>query len=320
MALDLALVACGIALLAFAGDKLVDFAAALAERAGLSAAVIGLTVVAAGTSAPEFVVSVSAALRGSADMALGNVLGSNIANITLVLGLTALIAPVAVHSQLLRLDYPVALLASWLTLLLCRDLLFGRPEGGFFLASLVAFMGYSILAARRVLTAPEKKEAASLVPAEAGPLSRSPLWVLAGGLAASMAALSGGAEVLIRGASGIALALGVTERVVGLTVVALGTSLPELVASIAAARRGQQEMAIANVVGSNIFNLLGILGTAALIRPVHVAPAAAAVDCWVMVASIAVLAPLFYGARRVSRPAAAVMVAAYLAYTASLVV
>ena len=318
MVLDLLLVAGGVALLAYSGDKLVDFASALAERAGLSAAVIGLTVVAAGTSAPEFVVSVSAALRGSADLALGNVLGSNIANITLVLGLTALIAPVPVHSQLLRLDYPVALLASWLTLLLCRDLEFSRLEGGFFLASLVFFTAYSILTARRVLTAPEKAEAAALVPPESGPLSRRPSWVLAAGLAASMAALSGGAELLIRGASSIALALGVTERVVGLTVVALGTSLPELVASVIAARRGQQEMAIANVVGSNIFNLLGILGAAALIRPVGVAPAAAALDCWVMVASIAVLAPLFYGARRISRPAGLVLVVGYLAYTASL--
>lgn len=318
MLLDLGLVAGGIALLAFAGDRLVDFASALAERAGLTPAVIGLTVVAAGTSAPELVVSASAALRGSSDLALANVLGSNIANLTLILGVTALVAPVPAHVQLLALDYPFALLASWLTLLLCRDLAFDRLEGGFFLVSLAAFTAYAVLASRKILTKPELDEAAQAVPHPAAPTGRRPVWLILAGLAASVAGLSAGAEVLIRGASGIASALGVTERVIGLTIVALGTSLPELVASVIAARKGHSEMAVANLVGSNIFNLLGILGAASALSPIVVAPAAAAVDCWVMFGALALLAPLLYGAKRVSRAAGAVLVAGYLAYMASL--
>lgn len=318
MVLDLALVSVGVCILAVAGDKLVDFASALAERAGLTPAVIGLTVVAAGTSSPELVVSVASAVRGSADMALANVVGSNIANLTLILGLAACVAPIPVHSQLLRLDFPVAVLASALTWVLCRDLRFDRAEGLLYLVFMACFVGYSVLAARNVLGEKELRAEAARVPKEAHPLSRLSPAVLGGGLLASIAALSLGAEALIRGASGMALAMGVTERVVGLTVVALGTSLPEFVATVAAARKGQQEMAVANLVGSNIFNLFGILGAAAVISPLTVSASAAGVDCAVMVGAILVLAPFFYAARGVSRSAGAGLAAGYLAYAASL--
>lgn len=315
---DLGLVAAGIGFLAYAGDKLVDFASALAERAGLTPAVIGLTVVAAGTSSPELVVSVASALRGSPDLSFANVVGSNIANLTFILGVAAVIRPVAVHAQLLRLDYPFAVLASALTYVLCRDLRFDRAEGLFFLGALAVFTGYVVAASRRVLGRAEKAEAAELVPEDAGRLSRRPLPLLLAGLGASIAGLSFGADVLIRGASGLALAFGVTERVVGLTVVALGTSLPELVATVMAARKGHQEMAVANLVGSNIFNLLGILGLAAAISPLALTPAAVMVDSVVMVGALMLLAPLFYAAKGVSRAAGAVLVAGYLAYAASL--
>jgi cation:H+ antiporter len=318
MLLDLALIAVGVGILASAGDKLVDFASALAERAGLTPAVIGLSVVAAGTSSPELVVSVASAVRGSPDLALANVVGSNIANLTLILGLTACLAPVPVHSQLLRLDFPVAVLASVLTWVLCRDLRFDRAEGAVYVACLVAFVAYSILAARRLLDKAELRAEAERVPRAAHPLSRHGPAVLGGGLVASIAALSLGAEALIRGASGMALALGVTERVVGLTVVALGTSLPELVATAAAARKGQQEMAVANLVGSNIFNLFGILGVAAVISPLAVAPSAARVDCAVMVGAVLLLAPFFYAARGVSRTAGAALAGGYFVYAVSL--
>lgn len=318
MLLDLLLISVGVAILAFAGDKLVDFASALAERAGLTPAVIGLTVVAAGTSSPELVVSVASAVRGSADIALANVMGSNITNLTLILGLAACLSPVPVHSQLLRLDFPVAVLATALTWVLCRDLRFDRAEGVVYVACLAAFVGYSIVAARRLLGKEELRAEAERVPRAAHPLSRHGAAVLGGGLIASIAALSLGAEALIRGASGMALALGFTERVVGLTVVALGTSLPEFVATLAAARKGQQEMAVANLVGSNIFNLFGILGVAAAISPLTVAPSAARVDCPVMLGAVLLLIPFFYSARRVSRPAGAALAVGYLAYAASL--
>jgi cation:H+ antiporter len=318
MIIDFGLIAVGVVVLAFAGDKLVDFASALAERAGLTPAVIGLTVVAAGTSAPELVVSVASAMRGSADLALANVVGSNIANLTLILGLAACVTAVPVHSQLLRLDFPIAVMASVLTWILCRDLRFDRAEGLLYVISLVCFVGYSILAARKVLGDKELKAEAARVPKEAHSLSRHSPAVLGGGLLASIAALSFGAEALIRGASSMALGWGITERVVGLTVVALGTSLPEFVATVAAARKGQQEMAVANLVGSNIFNLLGILGVTALISPMRVSPSAAQVDCAVMVGAVLILVPFFYAARGVSRIAGAGLAAAYLAYTASL--
>lgn len=318
--MDIALILVGVGLLAYAGDKLVDFASALAERAGLTPAVIGLTVVAAGTSSPELVVSVSSAMRGSADLAFANVMGSNIANLSFILGVAALVRPVVVQAQLLRLDYPFAVLASGLTYILCRDLRLDRQEGALFLAALAAFTGYVVMASRQVLSRAEKGEAAALVPADADRLSRRPLALLLGALGASIAGLGLGADLLIRGASGLALAMGVTERVVGLTVVALGTSLPELVATLMAARKGHQEMAVANLIGSTIFNLLGILGLAAVISPLVLAPAAARVDCAVMVGAILLLAPLFYLAKGVSRAAGGALAAGYLAYVASLAI
>ncbi|HBL18872.1 MAG: hypothetical protein A2X36_12120 [Elusimicrobia bacterium GWA2_69_24] len=316
-ALLAAAVAAGLALLTFCGDQLVDFAASVAEKAGLTPAVIGLTIVAAGTSAPELFVSLTASLSGSPDIAAANVVGSNIANLTLILGLAALVLPIPIGGSVVRLDYPFMLLSSWITLLLCRDGRLDRLEAGFFLASTVAFAAYSVLAARLARRS-ESRDLAHLVPPLAEGLRRRPMGILLAGLAASIAGLVVGARLLVYGASGAAAALGVSERVIGLTVVAVGTSLPELTACIMAARKGQHEMAVTGLVGSNIFNALFILGVTGLARPIPISPRLTGTDMWVMLGAALLICPMVYVRRRVSRLSGGVLVAGYLAYMAVL--
>jgi cation:H+ antiporter len=314
MLLDLAFLAAGAFVVAYAGSRLVDFAAAIAEKARLTPAVIGLTIVAAGTSTPELVVSLTAALQGSPAIAIGNVVGSNIANIGLILGVCALITAVPVARGVLRFEYPFLLLASWMSLLLCRDGLLDRLESGFFLGSMIAFTLYSVWVARQEISAAERKVVAEVVPDRAERLSRRPTWGLLLGVVAALLGLGVGAKVLVAGAIGIAQALGMSERVVGLTVVALGTSLPELAFSIAAALRRQQEMAVANIVGSNIFNLLMILGATGLARPIPVDQGTVAVDMWVMMGVTLLLLPLVFRGRTLSRSGGAALLASYLGY------
>jgi cation:H+ antiporter len=314
MLLDLAFLAAGALIVAYAGSRLVDFAAAIAEKARLTPAVIGLTIVAAGTSMPELVVSLTAALQGSPDIAIGNVVGSNIANIGLILGVCALITAVPVARGVLRFEYPFLLLASWMSLLLCRDGRLDRLESGFFLGSMIAFTLYSVWVARQEISAAEKKVVAEVVPDSAERLSHRPTWSLLLAVLAALLGLGVGAKVLVAGAIGIAQALGLSERVVGLTVVALGTSLPELAFSIAAALRRQQEMAVANIVGSNIFNLLMILGATGLARPIPVDRGTVVVDMWVMMGVTLLLLPLVFRGRTLSRRGGAALLASYLGY------
>jgi cation:H+ antiporter len=317
--IDLLLIVGGAAVLAVAGDRLVDLAAALARRARLTPAVIGLTVVAAGTSMPELSVSVAAALRGSSDLAMSNVVGSNIANIGFILGACSLLGRITVQHRLLRFEYPFMVLASWILLLLCRDGSFDRVEALFFLASLGAFMAYSVWVARYEVDAAERAAIGAEVPPEALVMAPRPLPFLVLGLAAALAGLVLGAELLVRGAVSLAAALGVGERVIGLTVVAIGTSLPELVASLAAVLKRQPEMAIANVVGSNIFNTLMILGATGLLRPIAIAPRMVAPDMVVMLGFAVLLFPLVIWDRRLVPRDGAILLATYAAYLTVLV-
>jgi cation:H+ antiporter len=316
MTLDLVLVVGGSALLAYAGARLVDFAAAVAERARLTPAVIGLTVVAAGTSAPELAVSLNGALRGSGGIAMGNVVGSNIANVGLILGVCAAIAAIPVARGVLRFEYPFLVLTSWIALLLSRDGSIDRLEGAFFVASMIAFTAYAVWVARREVGAALQERVAESLPARAEGLSRRPAWVLALGVLASLAGLVVGGDALVRGAVGIAAGLGVSERVIGLTVVAIGTSLPELAVSLAAAMKGQQDMAIANVVGSNVFNLLLILGAAGVVRPIAVDPRIVAVDLWVMMGFTLLVFALVVRRHQLSRAGGLTLLSAYLGYLA----
>lgn len=310
------LIVAGLLLLYFAGEHLVSFASAIAKKAGIAPSIVGLTVVAAGTSMPEFFVSLLAAVEGRPDIATGNVIGSNIANLTLVLGATALLRAVRVENRLLKLDYPFLLLSTWIMFLLCRDGLLDRLEGGFALLSAVGFMVYSVVAFREFVAADEKRDAAAIVPEEAADLSRRGYALLSGAVVACAAVLSLGSHLLVSGATTVAVVLGMSDRVIGLTVVAVGTSLPELTASVLAARRGQQEMAIANLVGSNVFNLLLILGACGLLRPLTLSGSLAARDFWVLMAVTAAVGPLIYLRREISRLAGAGLLAAFFVYNA----
>ncbi len=313
MLMDLLLVAVGVALLAYSGNRLIDCAVAIAQRARLTPAVIGLTVVSAGTSAPELFVSATAALRGSPEIAIANVIGSNIANVALVLGACATVAAVPISRGILRLEYPFMVLASWITLLLCRDGLLDRLEGSFFIASIVAFTGYAVWLARQQVS---QREAQALAEPVAGhtQLPQRRTWMVLAGLVASLAGLGIGARLLVQGAVGIAQVLGVSERVIGLTVVAIGTSLPELVASIAAAVRKQHEMAVTNIVGSNIFNLLLILGITGVLRPIPVAPRLIVPDMWVMLGVALLLLPPILRSGRLSRRSGLILLAVYATF------
>jgi cation:H+ antiporter len=316
MLLELLLIVVGAAVLAYSGDRLVEFGAALAEKARLTPAVIGLTIVAAGTSSPELVVSVTSAMGGSPGIAIGNVVGSNVANIGLVLAVCALIAPVPVAAGILRFEYPFLLLASWIALLLTRDGSLDRLEGAFFLASMIAFTAYAVWVARRQITPADKDMLSQIVPERADRLSRRPPWILAAGILGALVGLVLGAQALVRGAVGIAQALGLTERVIGLTVVAIGTSLPELSVSVIAALKKHQEMAVANIVGSNIFNLLMILGAAGLARPLVIDGGMASIDLWVMMGTTLLLFGLVFRRRVLTRGGGACLLAGYVLYVA----
>ncbi len=308
MLLDLLLLAGGLALLVAAAGVLVRGAAALALRLGLTPLVVGLTVVAFGTSAPELVVSVQAAVAGAGGIAVGNVVGSNIANVGLVLALAVLIRPLAADESLFRRDLPVLIAVTALASGLLLDGAVGRWEGGTLVVGLVAYLVWSVRAAHA--------EQASLdlpVTEPTGPAWRDAVLV-AGGLAGLVV----GADLFVDGAVRLAEAAGVSNAVIGLTVVAVGTSLPELATTVVAALRGESEIAVGNVVGSNVFNLLGILGTGALVRPL-VAPGLEPADLAVMGALALALAGTLWTGRRLVRWEGAVLLAGYVGYVVYLV-
>ncbi len=299
--LDILAVIAGLVILTVGGEALVRGATSIARRLDISPAVIGATVVAAGTSMPELVVSVAAALQGSPDVAVGNVVGSNIYNIVLILGLTPLILPLAVQGVTIRLQWPVMLLAAAWLHMLARDGLLDRLEGGFLLLGLLVFVAWTVRLARDVAPEHEKQTFGSV--AERVPMVETVKHGLrsAGLIVVGVALLVLGAKLLVSGAVNIAGDMGISERVIGLTVVAVGTCLPELATSIIAALHGRADLAVANVVGSNIFNVLGILGATALTHPVGVNKTTIEVDDWFMLALSLLLLPLMKTGKIISR-------------------
>ena len=288
-------------------DRLTEGAAALARRVNIPEMIIGLTIVAAGTSAPELFVSLVSALKGTPDMAVGNVVGSNTMNCMLIVGCAAMVAPMTISRSTVRKDIPFAVGAAALLILLAFDNFLGRLDGIVLLAGFTAFMAYSFLEVRG-----EKKEVRGEqeeVRGEKSPLL-SGFYVLLG-----LALLVFGSNIFVDHASNLALALGVSEGVVGLTVVAGGTSLPELATSVVAARKGQSAIAIGNVIGSNVFNILLILGLTAAISPLAI-EGITTLDMAVMFLSVALV--WFFSRTRytVERWEGAVLVLGYLAYLA----
>ena len=317
--LDWVLVVLGLVLLVGGGEALVRGASGVALVARVSPGVVGLTIVAAGTSMPELVVSVQSAIAGNPGIAVGNVVGSNIFNIAAILGFTAMLRPLRIQGNTVRLEWPVMMLAAFQLLLLSRDTTLDRLEGGFLLAAMVAFTAYAVWLSRTSATATEQEAFEELATASFGRTGNAALISNIGSIALGIALLAGGSTALVRGAVGVASSLGISDTIIGLTIVAAGTSAPELVTSVVAAWRGRDDIAIGNVVGSNIFNVLGIAGATALIHPLAVPPEILARDIWWMLAASALLFPLMKSGMRVNRVEGGVLVAGFVTYMVVLV-
>ncbi|KXS51877.1 MAG: inner membrane protein [Marinobacter sp. T13-3] len=309
--LDFLFLVVGIALLTVGGEALIRGSLAAAKRLGVSPLLSGLVIVGFGTSAPELVVSVNAAIDGRPDIAIGNVVGSNIGNILLILGICALITPLTVKPLALRRDAVTVVAASVLFLVLVGGNALGRPDAAIFLVALVAYLVWAYWS-ERLHAAPSGE----LHKAEAEELSTVPksvLWTVIA-VVFGLLLLIAGSQVLLIGAIGIAAHFGVPEAVIGLTLVAVGTSLPELSISVIAAIRRHADVAVGNILGSNIFNLLGILGVSALLQPLPVHPRVLQFDQWVMLGTSLLLLLFLYTGRRLSRSEGGVLLIGYGIY------
>jgi cation:H+ antiporter len=301
----------GLALLVAGADWFVKGAAGLADAFGVAPIVVGLTVVAYGTSMPELVVSAVAALDGRSAIALGNVVGSNIANIGLILGVTALVSPPAVEGSIIRREVPALITAALAVPLVLLDGVISRLDGIVLLCGAAAFTWITVrFASSAGVTDPVLQGTIEEVRGQTPRGSRLRLSIFA---AVGLAMLLSGGKLFVDAAAGIAATLGVSERVIGLTVVAVGTSLPELAASVTAALRGHSAMAVGNVIGSNIFNVVFVLGAASVVYPIEGALQSMQRDLLVMLAFTAVAALLLRGARRINRVEGALLLAAYVA-------
>lgn len=311
--IHLLLLIVGIALLTAGGEALIRGSLAGAGRAGISPLLCGLVIVGFGTSAPELVVSVDAAINDQPDIAVGNVVGSNIGNILLILGLCALITPLAVKPLALRRDAVTVMAASILFLVLVGGSALGQPDAAILLAALAAYLAWAYWS-ERFQAAP----AAALHEAEAAELSALPSawpWI-AVSVVGGLLLLIGGSRVLLAGAIGMAESLGVSEAVIGLTLVAVGTSLPELSVSVIAALRRHADVAVGNILGSNIFNILGILGLSALLQPLPVHARILQFDQWIMLGTSLLLFLFLFTGRHLSRLEGAILLAGYGVYVA----
>ncbi|MFO1377674.1 MAG: calcium/sodium antiporter [Steroidobacteraceae bacterium] len=311
----------GLAGLVAGASLLVRGASRLALSCGISPLVVGLTVVAFGTSAPEVAVSVGAALDGRTDIAAGNVVGSNIFNVLFILGTSALIVPLAVNLQVIRQEAPIMLGASLLLLPLGLDGRIGLSDAALLCGLLVAYTAFLIRQSRRE-TAASASAYADAVPASGPGAWDSRLVVQIGLVIAGLALLVLGSNGLVTASTAFARALGVSDLVIGLTIVAAGTSLPEVATSITAALRGERDIAVGNVVGSNTFNILGCLGIAGLASGstgLGIAPSLLSFDLWVMLAVALACLPVFLTGREIARWEGAVFVGYYVAYVAFLI-
>lgn len=298
----------GFALLVWGADKFVAGASALARRLGVSPLLVGLTIVAFGTSAPELAVSLTAALQGANEIAVGNVVGSNIFNLLVVAGLSAVVCPLVMDRTLLRRDWPLSLLAAViLCAMIAPDLTISRLEGAILLAVFALTLFLQIRAALK---------GRNTLEAESDEVTMPPL-MIGVNIVLGLACIIIGGQLAVNGATGIARMFGLSETLIGLTIVAIGTSLPELVTSLVAAKKGQNEIAMGNVIGSNIFNILLILGLSSVITPIPV-QSTSIIDCLVLIGiTIVFYLPARKG--RLGRAPGAVMALTYVVYTAYLI-
>lgn len=311
MILDIVLIVIGVAMVLTGADRLTEGASALARRMNVPEIIIGLTIVAAGTSAPELFVSLVSALKGTPDMAVGNVVGSNTMNAMLIVGCAAMVAPMVISRSTVKKDIPFAVGASVLLMLLSLNNYLGRWDGIILLLGFASFMVYTLMQAKKGEVAPvadDSQQAANSTPSREGNPWLSALWVVAG-----LAMLVIGSNLFVDSASSVAYSLGISEGVVGLTVVAGGTSLPELATSVVAARKGQSAIAIGNVIGSNVFNILMILGLTATISPLAI-EGITTLDMAVMLVSVALVWFFSFTRYTVERWEGGLLVAGYLVY------
>ena len=317
--------AAGLAALVVGADVLVRGASRLALSFGISPLVVGLTVVAFGTSAPEVAVSVGAVLNGQTGLAMGNVVGSNIFNVLFILGLSALIAPLVVHVQLIRQEVPIMIGASLLVLLLALDGTLGLLDGALLFGLLLAYMAFLVVQSRRETRQAQAEYDAEIQPAAAGAWdARLPVQLAL--IVVGLGLLVLGSEWLVTAAVAFAKSLGVSDLVIGLTIVAAGTSMPEVATSVTAAIKGERDIAVGNVVGSNTFNLLGCLGLSSSLAALvpgagglPVAPSLLAFDIWVMLAVALACLPIFLSGREIARWEGGVFLGYYVAYVAYLI-
>lgn len=311
----------GLGLLVLGAELLVRGASRLALAVGLSPLVVGLTVVAMGTSAPEVAVSVGAVMGGQSDIAIGNVVGSNIFNVLLILGLSALIVPLVVHSQIIRQEVPIMVAISLLLVVMVQDRVIGMYEGAILTALLVVYTSFIVAQSRRATRAAAADMETPEAKVGSGGWSNSRL-VQVGMIIGGLACLIVGSRLLVTASVAFAQALGISELVIGLTIVAAGTSLPEVATSITAALKGERDIAVGNVVGSNIFNILGCLGLSGLVAGtagISIAPSVMAFDIWVMLATAIACIPIFLSGREIARWEGFVFVAYYVFYVTYLV-
>lgn len=305
------LVLAGLALLTAGGEAFVRGASRFAANLGLSPLLVGLTIVALGTSSPEIAVVLDATLSGSPGIALGNVVGSNVCNVLLILGAGAVVRSLAVSNRVVRLDVPLMIGASALVLALGWNGRLGRLEGIALLVLLLGYVAFLVRQERQTWEPPDEETRRR----DRGGVLGYVAWMIGG-----LGLLAGGARLVVIGGSDLAVQMGATELVVGLTVVALGTSLPEFATVVVAARRGQTDFAVGNVVGSNLINLLGVLGLAALVAPggIPVPLAAVSFDLPIMIAVAAACLPIFFTGREIARWEGFVFLGYYVAYIAFL--
>ncbi|MCS7060021.1 MAG: calcium/sodium antiporter [Anaerolineae bacterium] len=311
--------AAGLALLIAGGESLVRGASRLAAVLGVSPLVIGLTVVAFGTSSPELAVSVEAALSGQADIALGNVVGSCILNVLLILGLSSLISPLVVAQRMVRVDVPLMIAVGLVVCVFAMDRLIMRLEGVVLFAGIVGYVVVAVIQSRRESRQVEAEYAQEY--AGRGRLTWRSLLVNTLLIVAGLIALAAGSAWLVEAAVNLAVALHVGKVVIGLTVVSIGTSLPEIVTTVIAGLRGERDIAVGNIVGSNLFNLLAVLGAAGIVAPQGIAVPQSVLqfDLPVMVVTMVACLPIFFTGYRIARWEGALFLGYYAAYTAYLI-
>jgi cation:H+ antiporter len=317
MMLSICAVVFGLALLVWSADRFVEGAASSARHFGMPPLLIGMLIVGFGTSAPEMVVSVLAASQGNPGIALGNAFGSNIANIALILGLTAIISPIAVQSQVLRRELPALVAVTALVAWQLADGELSRLDAVSLLLVFAALMSWTIWQGTRRTGDALGEGMERELENDVMPLARAAFWLVFG-----LALLILSSRILVWGAVEIARGMGVSDLIIGLTIVAIGTSLPELVSSVIAARKGEHDIALGNIIGSNFFNTLAVVGLAGVIHPMQVGPEVLARDVLVMGALTVSLFVFGYGFRgpgRINRVEGAVLMTCYIGYTAYLI-